>query len=130
MTQGVDVRNGVEGGSQAAPVVIEWAAATNLEGEPMRWLGSWLVRGDSVEGSWFYSGRGNERTEHVVPSGAYGIRVRKWLSEGMDPEYVDVDLNGDALVRTGELDFNSPQPHRVFHPSAANRESPYGRPEE
>jgi hypothetical protein len=118
MTHQVGTREQVEVSTPPRSVSVEWAGLINEEGGPMRWLGSWLVGGDTVEGSLFYAGHGSERTEHSVPPGAYGVRVRRWLSEGMDPEYVDVTLDGEASVRTGELDFDSPQSHRVFRPGS------------
>ena len=119
MTQQVEAQDQRAGTMPPRAVTVEWAGLINEEGGPMRWLGSWLVSGDAVEGALFYAGHGSERTEHAVPPEACGVRVRRWLSEGMDPEYVDVTLDGVAAVRTGELDFDSPQPHRVFRPGSA-----------
>ena len=116
MTQQLGTGHAVDGGADGSTIVVEWASETNEEGGPTRWLGSWLVSGDAVEGAWFYGGYGGERTTHAVPAGATGIRVRKWLSEGLDPEYIDVGLNGETVVQTGALDFDAPQPHRVFRP--------------
>jgi hypothetical protein len=117
MTQQTGIRDVAGGGAQSAVVAIEWAGDINEEGGPMRWLGSWLVDGDEVEGDWFYGGHGNERTEHAVPPDTRGVRVRRWISEGLDPEYVDVMLNGETTVRTATLDFDTPQSHRVFRTS-------------
>jgi len=94
-------------------LVIEWVAERNEEGGPTRWFGSWLVGGGEVEGGWFYGGHGGERTEHDVPDGAVGVRVRRWASEGLDPEYVDVTLDGEGLLRTDNLDFDAPRPERM-----------------
>jgi len=116
MTQQVQAKQQPRGGDTET-LTIRWAAETNEEGGPTRWLGSWLVAGAAVEGSWFYGGYGSEQTAHPIPAGATGIRVRKWLSEGLDPEYVDLPLTENGPVDTAALDFDSPQPHRIFHPA-------------
>lgn len=117
MTQQIGERSVMRGSRARSRLAIEWAAETNEQGGPMRWLGSWLVSGEGVEGEWFYGGHGGERTEHDVPADATGVRVRRWTSEGLDPEYVDIALNGAARVRTADLDFDTAQPHRVLRPS-------------
>jgi len=119
MTQQLGARQAAGDGAESATLMIEWAGEINEEGGPTRWLGSWLVSGDAVEGEWFYGGFGGEQTSHSIPAGATGIRVRKWLSEGLDPEYVDIRLNGESVVQTGALDFDAPQSHRVFHPAGS-----------
>lgn len=113
MTRPAREDEAVIGETASLRVTVHWAAETNEQGLPTRWLGSWLIAGDGVEGDWFYSGHGGERTDHDIPQHATGIRVRKWTSEGLDPEYVDVMLDGAAQVRTDALDFDAPQPHRV-----------------
>jgi|SRR5579883_45948 hypothetical protein len=94
-------------------VRIQWAALTNEQRGPMRWLGSWVVREDGTEGAWFYSGFGSESTTHDVPPEALAVRIRRWVSEGLDPEYVDVPC-AEAEIATDALDFDTPQPHRVL----------------
>jgi hypothetical protein len=117
MMQQIGEHSVMRGSVTLSRIAVEWGAETNEQGGPMRWLGSWLVRGEGVEGEWFYGGHGGERTEHDVPASATAVRVRRWTSEGLDPEYVDIALNGEGLVRTADLDFDVPQPHRVLRPS-------------
>lgn len=76
----------------------------------MLWLGSWLVGDSGVEGSWFYSGRGGGTSEIAPPEEASGIRLRRWPSDGLTPEYIDIGLELDN-VATAELDFDRRQPH-------------------
>jgi hypothetical protein len=96
------------GATAITRLVIHWVAERNEQGEPMRWFGSWL-RADGQEGGWFYTGRGNETTAHRVPAGMTGVRVRRWLSEGLDPEYVDHALDGSGVLDTSALDFDAPR---------------------
>lgn len=117
MTQQAGAQIGEKAGGTRPRLVIEWAAECNEEGGPTRWFGSWLVGGAGVEGGWFYAGHGGERTEHRVPDGAVGVRVRKWASEGLDPEYVDVPLNGERPLRTRDLDFDAPRPEWMIRSS-------------
>jgi hypothetical protein len=42
------------------------------------------------------------------------VRIRKWVSEGIDPEYIDIPFDGRTVIETGDLDFDTPQPHRVL----------------
>lgn len=90
---------------------IDWPDLENEHGGRMLWFGAWLVSREGDEGGWFYSGRGGEVTRHEVPSNATGLRLRRWPSEGLDPEYVDLALNGDAEVDPLMLDFDCAQPH-------------------
>lgn len=121
MTQQMTERQAA-GQDSGAAVTIDWETEANEEGGPTRWFGSWLLAGEPVEGPWFYGGYGGERTEHAMPPGARGVRVRKWVSEGLDPEYVDVLLTGGGHVRTGALDFDTPQDHRILQPSHMHME--------
>lgn len=75
----------------------------------MRWLGSWLVGSDGREAAWFYSGFGSESTQHVVPADATGVRIRRWVSEGLDPEWLDLPCEGEAEIATAVLDFDAPR---------------------
>ena len=52
------------------------------------------------------------------PADASGVRLRFWPSEGLDPEYIDIDLPGNPpgnaathLIDTASLDFDRPGPH-------------------
>lgn len=95
-------------------VRIRWHGATSDFGLSMPWFGSWLIGAEGVEGDWFHSGRGAAETEHNVPPGATGVRLRFWPSEGLDPEYVDVPLPRDAethVIETAALDLDRPGPH-------------------
>ena len=114
MAQQVNAREAAMEGATPARLVVEWASEVNEEGGPMRWFGSWLVGAEGAEGEWFYSGYGGERTEHPVPPHAAGVRIRRWTSEGLNPEYADLPLDGREHIRTAELDFNTPQPHRLL----------------
>ncbi len=97
---------------------VRWHAATSDFGLQMPWFGSWLIGAEGLEGEWFHSGRGAALTEHQAPADASGVRLRFWPSEGLDPEYIDIDLPrnlpGDAethLIDTASLDFDRPGPH-------------------
>ena len=94
-------------------LVIEWGAESNEQGGPMRWLASWLTGDQGHELDWFYSGWGDETTEHAIPAAATGVRLRKWVSEGLDPEYLDLPIERSTLIRTAALDFDAQQPHRA-----------------
>ena len=98
----------------ARTVRIRWHGAMSDFGQPMPWFGSWLIGADGVEGDWFHSARGEAATEHAVPQGATGVRLRFWPSEGLDPEYVDVPLPADVeahTIDTAALDLEQPGPH-------------------
>ena len=68
-----------------------------------------MVGDHGEEGAWFYNGRGGERSEVATPPDATGIRIYRWINEGLDPEYVDLDLPGGEEIRTGDLDFDQPK---------------------
>src|SRR5690349_1020477 len=99
MTQQVGERQAAGGGTPA-DVTIDWAAETNEQGGPVRWFGSWILGADGREGPWFYRGFGSEQTAHTAPVDTVGVRIRKWTSEGLDPEYVDVTLAAAGPIRT------------------------------
>jgi hypothetical protein len=90
---------------------VNWPDLENEHGGRMLWFGAWLVSNDGDEGPWFYSGRGAEITTHQTPAGAVGLRLRRWPSEGLDPEYVDLTLNGASDIDPLMLDFDRAQPH-------------------
>lgn len=95
-------------------VRIHWHGAVSDFGQPMPWFGSWLIGADGIEGDWFHSERGEAATEHDVPAGATGVRLRFWPSEGLDPEYVDVALPAGVeahAIDTAALDLDRPGPH-------------------
>jgi hypothetical protein len=92
-------------------LAIAWPAARNEHGDPMLWVGSWLVGGDGEEGEGIYSGRGGERRAYAVPADATGLRIRRWPNEGLEPEYVDVlDLTARRELWPEQLDFDTRQP--------------------
>ena len=90
---------------------VVWDGRVSDFGEPMAWFGAWLVGDGSVEGAWFYSGRGAAETSHAPPADAVGVRLRFWPSEGLDPEYLDLPLPEGGLIETGQLDYDRPGPH-------------------
>jgi hypothetical protein len=119
MTQRPGGRQTEQGGAPPERLAIEWAAQTNEQGGASRWFGSWLLNALGVEGGWFYGGHGGERTEHAVPGGVVGVRIRRWTSEGLDPEYFDLPLDGRERIVTAEIDFDAAQPHRLLARSEA-----------
>jgi hypothetical protein len=81
----------------------------------MIWLASWLVSSAGEEGDWFFSGPGPLESEFAVPPAALAVRLRRWPSNGLDPEYVDVPLSGEHLrVSERELNFNIAQPNSAL----------------
>lgn len=90
-------------------VAIEWSILPNEQGGRMLWLGSWMVGDEGEEGAWFYNGRGGEQSDVTTPAEATGIRIYRWVNEGLDPEYVDLELRGAEAIRTGDLDFDRPK---------------------
>jgi hypothetical protein len=121
MTQPVSEPQAAKCSAPPARLTVEWARQTNEEQGATRWFGSWILTADGTEGAWFYSGHGGERTVHEVPAGATGVRIRRWTSEGLDPEYVDLPLDGEGerRIRTAALDFDTPQPHRLLRRAEA-----------
>ncbi len=97
--------------SHTASLRIVWHAQTSDFGEPMAWFGSWLLGAGETEGGWFHSGRGAAETSHAPPTGAVGVRLRFWPSEGLDPEYIDLPLPPSGLIETAALDYDQPGPH-------------------
>ena len=94
--------------SPAALLTIEFPALPNEQGSAMLWLASWLHE-DGSEGAWVYSGRGGESITLEAPAGA-GVRIRRWVSDGLPPEYADAPLAADRLS-AGALDFDTAGPH-------------------
>lgn len=85
------------------------------QGEEMLWLVSWIVSMDGTEGEWFYSGTGCKDDRYSAPYDAIGVRIRRWPSRGMDPEFVDLDVGSDGLsIIDRGLPFDRPQPRNVF----------------
>ena len=62
-------------------LVVDWGEAELVEERRKRWMGSWLVSPEGEEGDYFYDGPGGRQTEHAVPTGARGVRLRWWPSE-------------------------------------------------
>jgi hypothetical protein len=92
----------------ARTVTVELPVLANEQGGDVLWLASWLY-GDGSEGDWFYSGRGGEAVTVEPPPGA-GIRVRRWVSDGLPPEYADI-LVTPGHLSAGSLDFDTAGPH-------------------
>lgn len=93
-------------------LAITWPAEQNEHGDPMLWVGSWLVGGSGEEGEAIYSGRGGERRSYTAPAAATGLRIRRWPNEGLEPEYVDVlDLSASRELRPERLNFEVRQPY-------------------
>lgn len=92
-------------------LVIIWPVIPNEHGEDMLWYASWIVGEDGSEGAAVYSGRGGEGAMYDVPQGVRGLRIRRWVHEGLDPEYVDVlDLKSTRELHPEALNFDVPQP--------------------
>lgn len=92
-------------------LTVHWPDELNEHNQRLLWFGSWLIGGDGEEAGWFYSGRGNEVGLYPVPDGATGTRLRRWPSEGIDAEYVDVSFDGDHECWPSTLDFDVKQEH-------------------
>ena len=76
----------------------------------MLWFASWLIGHDGQEGGWFHSARGEKTVTVQVPSNATGVRIRRWPSEGLDPEYVDVELDDrPSEIWVDAIDFGTTQ---------------------
>ncbi len=81
----------------------------------MRWFGSWLVGGGGNEGSWFYSGTGGAAASYDVPAEATGVRIRRWPSDGLDAEYVDiVNVPVGERISVDALDYDVRQPFSLL----------------
>lgn len=92
-------------------ITVAWPEVENEHGGRLLWFGSWLVGDDGAEGPWFYTGRGGERGSYRPPPEATGLRVRRWLNEGLEPEYADLlSLAVSAPVYPERLDFDLRQP--------------------
>lgn len=88
-------------------ITVAWPELQNEHGGRLLWFGSWLVGDDGSEGAWFYTGRGGERASYTLPPEATGVRVRRWLNEGLEPEYADVSSLGTVLsLHPERLDFD------------------------
>lgn len=79
-------------GTTTQPITIAFRPRYNEQGEHMLWMASWLVSEEGEEGDWFYSGTGAESGEFKAPPTAIGLRIRRWPTNGLDPEYVDLSL--------------------------------------
>ena len=62
-------------------LIVDWGEAELAENQRKRWMGSWLVSREGEEGEYFYDGPGGQETQHAVPAGALGVRLRWWPSE-------------------------------------------------
>lgn len=111
-------------------VTVRWPAELNEHGAPLLWFGSWLTGSAGFEGRWFYSGRGGECAEYVIPGEATGMRIRRWPNEGLDAEYSDIlVLEGVSHVSPSALDFDAPQPYsRLTTGHRPSSQSPGGAP--
>lgn len=89
---------------------ITWPEITNERSVPMLWLGAWLLGPDGEEGDWFHSGRGAAVTEHEVPFGVTGVRIRRWPNEGLAPEYADVIPVPQSELAAESVLFDRRQP--------------------
>lgn len=69
----------------------------NAQDEPVRVLATWLL--GEYEGGIFFSGRGGTAIRQPVPAEATGIRLRRWPSEGLAPEYLDWRFDGSSARR-------------------------------
>lgn len=92
----------------ATAVRIDWPTIRNVHGGATLWFAAWLIGDAGAEAASLYSGRGGTTVEAEPPPGATGIRVYRWLNEGLDPEYCDIDLPAGS-VNAGTLDFDRPQ---------------------
>lgn len=94
----------------AGKVTIHFPVVLNEQGEPTLWLASWLISSQGHEADWFYSGRGGEEVSKDCPAGAVGVRVRRWVSDGLPPEYADAQATPGTLnAETLDFDHRSRQ---------------------
>lgn len=76
----------------------------------MIWFASWLVGQAGEEGDWFHSARGAAEVSVTVPTTATGLRIRRWPSDGLEAEYVDIlDLAARPAIDAASLDFDTRQ---------------------
>jgi hypothetical protein len=55
------------------------------------------------------------------PPEATGLRIRRWVSDGLTPEYADLALGGDR-IDAGAIDFDRRQRFvRITETAAASR---------
>lgn len=96
-------------------VTVKLRPRYDEQGEEMLWLASWIVDADGTEGEWFYSGTGTLGETFDPPADAIGVRIRRWPSRGMDPEFVDLDLGeaGLSIIDRG-LAFDRPQRRNIL----------------
>ncbi len=116
-------------GGPISELTIHWPDELNEHGWPMLWFGSWLTGEDGWESGWFYRGRGNLSEGYPIPADASGFRIRKWPSEGIDPEYADVSFNGVSEFWAEKLDFDVEKEHSRL-PQRFDRTSEFRDPRE
>jgi hypothetical protein len=108
-----EARSGEESGrDHDSPLLsVGWSREINEQGGAMLLFGSWLVDDEGTEGDWFYSGRGDCEETYEIPSNVIGVRIRRWPSEGLDPEYADINFAEGAIaqITTDALDFDTKQ---------------------
>lgn len=100
--------------TEALNITVLWPDIVNEKGKPMLWLGAWLIGSEGIEGDWFHSGRGGGETSHEVPPDATGVRVRKWPSEGLAPEYADMTPIESSRIDASMLPFERQQPFSLL----------------
>ena len=94
-----------------AAFTVHWPELENEHGYGLLWLGSWIIDDEGAEGDWFYSGRGGSTQTEAIPDDAIGVRIRRWPSEGLEAEYVDVLLSDHVTeVWAQQLNFDVKQP--------------------
>lgn len=114
-------------GRMMGEITVAWPALENEHGGRLLWFGSWLVSDDGSEGPWFYTGRGGEYGSYHPPPEATGLRVRRWLNEGLEPEYADVlSLSAISTLSPERLDFDVRQefsrlPEQFAEPAETRR---------
>jgi hypothetical protein len=91
-----------------AGIRIDWPAQRNVHGGSALWFAAWLVGDAGEEAGALYNGRGGESTTGDVPPDATGIRFYRWINEGLDPEYCDIDLPA-SVFDPANLDFDRAQ---------------------
>ena len=98
-------------------VTLNFRPRMDEQGENMLWFVSWIVGEDGSEGEWFYSGTSCQGRHFPAPAEAIGLRLRRWPSPGIDPEYVDLVLHEEHQVVTDRgLQFDRRQTHSLLIP--------------